>query len=62
MITGLTRLFQALRSLTEEITRTASLFKTANDQLEARLTVDPQIDEVVDHENGQPKRLSRAKV
>jgi hypothetical protein len=59
---GLNSLFAALKNLTAEITRTVNLFKAGNDQREVRLTVDPRIDEVVDHENGQPKRLSRARV
>jgi hypothetical protein len=39
------RVMPGLRSLTEEITRTTTLFHTANDTLEARLAVDPEIDQ-----------------
>jgi hypothetical protein len=46
---GLNSFFTALRNLTQEITRTANLFKDANDSLEARLQIDPEVD-VVEHE------------
>jgi hypothetical protein len=54
--------FAGLKDLTAETTRMANLFKAANDQLEARLAVDPQLDEAVDRENSHPKRLSKARV
>ena len=46
---GLNSFFTALRNLTQEITRMVSLFKAANDSLEARLQIDPEVD-VLDHE------------
>ena len=42
---GLNSFFMALRNLTQEITRMVSLFKAANDSLEARLAIDPSLDD-----------------
>jgi hypothetical protein len=44
---GLNSFFTALRNLTTEITRTASLFKVANDSLEARLAIDASLDDAL---------------
>jgi hypothetical protein len=41
---GLNSFIAALRNLTTEITRTANLFKAANDQLENRLAIDASLD------------------
>jgi hypothetical protein len=63
---GLNSFLMALRNLTHEITRTANLFKTANDSLESRLTIDASIDDDLPAlpaptaENGH-KRLSRTR-
>jgi len=65
---GLNSFFVALKNLTAEITRTASLFKAANEQLSARLAIDTSVDENLpvlpapsENGNGHAQRLSRAK-
>jgi hypothetical protein len=37
-------LFTSIRRLTDAVNQSAQLFKTANEQLEARLRIDPGID------------------
>jgi hypothetical protein len=63
---SLSHLFAALKRLSTAVNRSAELFEAANDQLAARLAIDPGID-AVDRpalpepvqENGHSKRLGR---
>jgi hypothetical protein len=41
----LTHIFTAMRRLTNALNRSAEIFETANSQLEARLSVGPEVDE-----------------
>lgn len=63
---GISNLFNALRRLTVAVTHSAELVEAANDQLEGRLVVAPEVDEPLSlpapevEENGRRRARARA--